>query len=172
MAIAEQENNPRRKGMDLEKLYQILNVTTVMLRKGEEVEVEDASGVQRVDVYAMPHESEAAPEIEKVDVSFVVIGVEKQTAEEIRPGLIEILDAYPQPERLKGGPSYIEVGAELGSQDAAFRLFALGQVLGFWEVITPEKLGITGSQARELAGMGMVMISGYNPDGAPSQATK
>jgi hypothetical protein len=38
-------------------------------------------------------------------------------------------------------------------------LFALGKVLGLWDVITPEAFGIYGAGADELAGMGMVMFS-------------
>ena len=75
--------------------------------------------------------------------------------------LIAILKTYPQPERLAGGPSYIEVGGEIGDQGAAFQLFALGKVLGLWDIITPEKLGITGPEANQMAGMGFVMMSGF-----------
>lgn len=33
--------------------------------------------------------------------------------------------------------------------------------LDLWTVITPEALGIVGEEAQKLAGMGMVMISGF-----------
>lgn len=111
--------------MNLKRLYEILNETTVQLRKGEMVHGE--GGVLRID--AMPHVSEAQPHIEKVDLEFLVIGVDKAAAEKHRTELISILKTYPDPDRLAGGPSYIEVGAEIGDQGAAFQLFALGKMM-------------------------------------------
>ncbi len=43
----------------------------------------------------------------------------------------------------------------------ALRLFALGKVLGFWNIITPETLGFKGEAADEFAGKGFVMMGGY-----------
>jgi hypothetical protein len=147
--------------MDLNKLHDILRETTCQLRKGEEVEKRQEIGLDITEIYAMPHEAEARPDLEKVDCEFVVIGVDKAKADEHRAEFIELLNSYPNPERLAGGPSYIEVGAEIGDQGAAFQLFALGQVLGLWSVITPASMGITGPEARQLAGSGFVMMSGY-----------
>lgn len=152
----------RSGGMNLNRLHELLRETTSTFRKGQEVEEREVGNVRVVEVYAMPHESEAPESIEKVDVHFLTIGVNKPRAVAIREELAGILNGYPQPERLAGGPSYIELGAEIGSQDAALRLFAVGKVLGFWDVITPRAMGITGPQADELAGSGMVMITGYN----------
>ena len=114
-----------------------------------------------VHIYAMPHEAQAKDGIEKVDCHFIVVGVDKSKAEERKNELIAILKTYPQPERLAGGPSYIEVGGEIGDQGAAFQLFALGKVLGLWDIITPEKLGFTGPEADQMAGRGFVMMSGF-----------
>ncbi len=162
--------------LDIDKLYRILVETTCQLRKGDEIEgtPELVDAIKRGDedlpggvaeIYAMPHEREALAGIEKVDCEFVVIGVDKAKAEERRGELMEILNSYPQPERLAGGPSYIEVGAEIGDQVAAFQLFALGKALGLWSVITPATMGITGPEARQMAGSGFVMIGGYRaPD--------
>ena len=74
---------------------------------------------------------------------------------------MEILRGYPEPERLAGGPSYIEIGGVLGDQQEAFLLFALGKVLGLWSVITPATLGFEGPEADQLAGAGMVNMSGF-----------
>lgn len=163
--------------MDLDRLYKILGETTVQLRKGEvfhgDKPLVDAikaaktpedfeklpGGVVTID--AMPHVSEAKPNIEKVDLEFLVIGVNRAKAEGHRAELVEILKTYPQPERLAGGPSYIEVGAEIGDQGAAFQLFALGKVLGLWDVITPKSMGFEGAEAAQMAGAGFVMMSGF-----------
>lgn len=162
--------------MDLERLYKILGETTVQLRKGEVLHGDkplvDAikaaktpedfeklpGGVVTID--AMPHESEATG-VEKIDLEFVVIGVDRAKAEQHKAEFISILKAYPQPERLAGGPSYIEVGAEIGDQGAAFQLFALGKVLGLWDVITPKSMGFEGEEAAQMAGAGFVIMSGF-----------
>lgn len=153
--------------MDITKLYQILRETTVQFRKGEIVQERHKGAIHVTEIFAMPHESEAPDDMEKVDLHFVVIGVKRSEAEARRADLVELLAQYPQPDRLAGGPSFIEVGARVEDQGAALCLFALGQTLGLWRVVTPESLGITGPGADELAGRGMVMISGYTPQPAP-----
>lgn len=143
--------------MNTSRLYEILQATTVQLRKGEVVEKDG----NVTTINAMPHVDEAKPEVERVDMEFLVIGVDKTAAEVHRDELVSILNTYPEPERLAGGPSYIEVGAVIGDQGAAFQLFALGKALGLWDVITPAKLGMTGDMARQMAGQGYIMMSGY-----------
>jgi hypothetical protein len=152
--------------MNLDRLYEILSETTIQLRKGEVVTEEDKPGVHVMTIDMMPHQNEAKPEIEKVDMEFLVIGVDKAKAESHKSELIELLNTYPNPEQLAGGPSYITVGAEIGDQGAAFQLFALGKVLKLWDVITPALLGVTGNKARDMAGSGFIMISGYRPQQA------
>lgn len=159
--------------MNLNRLYEILAETTTELRKGEVFEgtsslveqakagTDELKGGGTLEVYAMPHVDEAKPGLEKVDVEFMVIGVDKAIAERHRGELVKLLNKYPNPERLAGGPSYIEVGGVLGSQSAAFQLFALGKVLGLWDVITPATMGFTGLEARDMAGKGFVMMSGF-----------
>lgn len=161
--------------MDLSRLYKILDETTVQLRKGDVIEgspelVEAFKAGETdtrklpggvLEIYAMPHESEAAADIDKVDLVFLTIGVSRAKAQEHRAELITLLDSYPQPARLAAGPSYIEVGGEIGDQGAAFQLFALGKTLGLWEIITPASFGMTGEEARQSAGLGYIMITGY-----------
>lgn len=158
--------------MDLDRLYKILDDATCELRKGDVFEGTDALLEQAkqgaelnvggvLHVYAMPPLSGADPEDILVDVEFIVIGVNPQIAERYRDEFLRILREYPEPSRLAGGPSYIEVGAEVGSQSGALRLFALGKALGLWEVITPSTMGFAGVEAREMAGRGFVMITGF-----------
>lgn len=149
--------------MDLNKLREILKETTIQLRKGEAVEERQSGRVQVVEIFNMPHESEVN-NIEKIDCHFITIGVHKDIAEQYRDELNEILKTYPSPERLAGGPSYIEVGGVIGDQGTALQLFALGQVLNLWKIITPKTLGFSGKEANALAGQGMVMISGFKVD--------
>ena len=152
--------------MDVNRLYEILNDCTVQLRKGEAVQQRTVGSLAVTEVFAMPHEFEVTGELEKVDLHFITVGVEKAAAERHRAELMSILETYPEPERLAGGPSYIEVAAAVGDQGAALQLFALGYTLGLWTIITPERLGISGAEATEMAGRGLVMITGFTALGA------
>lgn len=148
--------------MDTKKLREIILAATTQFRKGEAVETKPVGiASQSISVYAMPHQREAADGLTMIDCHFITVGVDQKVAEACRNSLIECLSGYPQPERLAGGPSYIEVGGVLGDQGMALRLFALGAPLDLWKLITPRTLGITGSAADELAGGGLVMISGF-----------
>ncbi len=155
------ERKTSEGAFDLEGLYQIIEEVTTEFRKGEEVVESQVGGVKRVDVYAMPHESEVPEDLERIDVHFITVGVAKEKAETQKDRFVGILRGYPQPDRLAGGPSYIEVGGVVGSQDVALRMFALGEVLGLWQVITPKTLGLAGEDADRFAGRGLVMMSGF-----------
>ena len=144
--------------MDTAKLYEILRKTCSQLRKGEVVE--HSPGV--TEVYMMPKEDDPAfAEQVKVNMHFITVAVNKTVAEAERDSLIELLNNWPEPEMLAGGPSYIAVGGVIGDQGAAFELFALGKVLGIWDIITPEVFGIKGEQADQMAGAGYIMCTGY-----------
>jgi hypothetical protein len=149
------------KMFDVTKLHSILRDTTCQLRKGQRIETRKKPGLLITELYFMPHEDEPeANNLEKIDLEFVTIGVDRGKAIEYKDALIDILDSYPN-DRLSGGPSYIEVGAEIGDQGAAFQLFALGKVLGLWDIITPRSFGFKGKEAKEIAGRGLIMITGY-----------
>lgn len=148
--------------MNLERLYFILKESTFPIRKGDSVVHSEIDGIPVTEIFNMPSE----PTFDdnnffEVDCIFLAIAVDKKKADEHKEELIEILKTYPEPERLAGGPSYIEVGGILGDQGAAFQLFALGKYLGLWEIITPKSFFIEGKQVLELAGMGLIMISGF-----------
>src|ERR1700733_2312134 len=158
--------------MDLVKLHDILRDTTIQLRKGEAIHgtPELVGAIERGDEHLpggvvtfdmMPAVTEAPPELERIDMEFLVIGVDKAKAEARRSEFVDVMQGYPDLERLAGGPSYIEVGAEIGDQGVAFQLFALGKTLGMWDVITPAKLGFSGEEAKQMAGAGFVMMTGY-----------
>lgn len=135
---------------------------TSVYRKGPRYNVHRTAGVEVHEIYGFPHQDEIPDGIPTVDCHFVTVAVDPELAERARPELEAWLKSYPEPDRLKGGPSYIEIAALGGiEQETAFRIFALGQVLGLWQVLTPERLGITGVEADRLAGSGMVMISGW-----------
>lgn len=95
---------------------------------------------------------------------FVDVVVDKARAEQYRGALAEQMRAYPQPERLAGGPSYIELAPNMGmEQEGALRVMALGKTLGMWDVMSAKTLGMDDATARQMAGQGFLMISGYKP---------
>jgi hypothetical protein len=149
------------KRMNLARLYAIIDETTIQYRKGAAVIHRQEGRVAVTEVFAMPHidEALARDDLVKVDVEFMVIAVDKAKAEQRKDELLAILKTYPQPDRLAAGPSYIEMGGVLGDQGVALRLFALGQVLGLWSVLTT--FGIEGEDARKMAGQGLVMMTGH-----------
>lgn len=147
--------------MDLNRLHEIIEATTRPLRKGHMVTEQNVGGIAVKEVYGYPHES-TEPDLKKVDVEFFVVGVDAAAAEKRKAELVALLDVFDEA-NLKNGPSYMTVGGALGSQQAAFQLFALGEVLGLWSVITPATFGLTGPEAKEAAGKGYIMISGYSP---------
>jgi hypothetical protein len=68
---------------------------------------------------------------------------------------------------LAEGQSYIALAEKLGDQGLALTVMAVGEVAGFWTIITPEKLSLSGDTAHQLAGVGFVMTSGFNHPKAP-----
>ncbi|MBU0534911.1 hypothetical protein KKC62_01960 [Patescibacteria group bacterium] len=107
-------------------------------------------------------EKEDSPDTTVVQIHNLKVAVNTPKAQANKDSLKQLLAGYEGPHALSEGPSYIEVGAVIGSQRTAFILFAVGKALGFWDVITPATLGITGKDANDLAGSGMIMLSGCN----------
>jgi hypothetical protein len=150
--------------MNSKKLYSILNETTQVYRKGAEVQEREVGNVNVTEVFGYPHTSDAPEEstYEKVDMIFVDVVVDKVKAAKRKEELERILADYPQPERLAGGPSYIELSPNCGlEQEGGLRLMALGKVLGLWEIVNGKVLGTSDEEALILAGNGFIMITGY-----------
>ena len=96
-----------------------------------------------------------------VNVHFFWVSARNNPTKEELKALL--LAQYPNPDRLKDGPSYIEIGGVLGDQGLALLLIGLGQLVGLWKAITPEVLGMSGPMAQQMAGSGFVMMSGVQP---------
>lgn len=148
-------------------LNDILSECTNAVRKGPEVTAEDKGDVKVVEVYAMPdleelRENNGDKDFYIADCHFIQVAVDKAKAEELREEFEAWVEEYPHPEHFKNGTSYITVGANIGDQQAAFELFALGEALGMWDIMTPQSvLGITGNLADKMAGNGLIGVSGY-----------
>lgn len=150
--------------MNARRLYEILQDATRVYRKGEAVERRQMGNVEVVEVFGYEHTDNASAEdnFEKVDMVFVDVVVDKARAEQYRQSLINILEDYPQPEKLAGGPSYIELAPNLGmEQEGTLRLMALGEALGLWGVVSGKTMGMDDVTTMELAGRGFLMITGY-----------
>ena len=145
--------------MDLEFLYRILKETTVPLRKGEIQTERIVGNVKVIEYYGMPHVNERQ-NLEKVDMHYIVVGVDKEKADLYRREFIRVIKTYPDLNRFREGLSYIEIGGIVDSQEAALQLMALGKVLGLWNIMTPEKMGAPTDMRDELAGRGFILITG------------
>jgi hypothetical protein len=153
--------------MDTQQLYDIVQNSTRVFRKGAEVERRQVGRINVVELFGYEHtdKAPAGDNFEKVDMVFVDVVVDRTKAEQYREALTTILKDYPQPERLAGGPSYIELAPNLGmQQEGALRVMALGKALGLWNVLSAKTLGMDDIQAREFAGSGFLMISEYKPN--------
>ncbi len=152
--------------MQTEKLYQILQDSTRVYRKGEAIERRQVENVDVIELFGYDHTSKAptADNFNKVDMVFVDVVVDRARAELYRTDLTKILRDYPQPERLAEGPSYIELAPNLEmEQESALRLMALGKTLEMWDVVSAKIFGMDDAKARQMAGQGFLMISGYKP---------
>lgn len=99
--------------MNLDRMHAILADCCHQFRKGPEITERQTPALKIVTVQLMPHAEEAAAELEKIDVHFFIVGIDKPAAERHRAELLELLAAYPEPRELASGPSYIAVGARL-----------------------------------------------------------
>ncbi len=151
--------------MQTQKLNQILEESTYVYRKGEVVEERQEGNVNVTEFFRYPHTSKAPVNgVDKIDMIFVDVVVDKERAEQYRKDITDILKDYPQQERLVGGPSYIELAPNLGmEQEGTLRLMALGKSLGLWKILSGKTFGMNENEARKLAGSGFLMISGYKP---------
>lgn len=103
---------------------------------------------------------------EAIDVGFTYVHVndEAVTDSDIREALLDALD-YGEGEftrvdqlRFETGLGYIELGAWLGNQSVALAFMGLVEYFNLADVMTPARLGITGDEAKEMMGMGLVML--------------
>jgi hypothetical protein len=146
--------------MDFAALYEILEETTMPFRNGPAVVQQGGT----TEIYAMPHVSEAPPDIDLVDVHFMTVGVDLAKAKARRAEFVDMLKHWPDRESLAAGPSYISVGGMIDDQEAALKMFALGQSLGLWMVVTPKALRLEGQMAELAAGRGYIMITGFREE--------
>jgi len=150
--------------MDLEKLYNIIQDSTEVFRKGAIIGKNEIENIKVKEIYGYKHTNESPIDenFDKIDMVFVDIVVNKKNAKKYEKDLIAQLNSYPQPDRLASGPSYIELAGAIGiEQEGVLRLMALGKVLELWNIVSGKTIGIDEATAKEMAGQGFLMISGY-----------
>lgn len=151
--------------MNSEKFYDLIGETTEVYRKGDLVEKKEIGNLEVIEYFGYPSikDSINGNNYEKVDMVFVDVLVDKEKAKERKEELENLLKEYPEPGRLSGGPSYIELAYTLGcEQEAALRFMALGDSLDLWKVMSGKTLGLSENETLNMAGLGFLMISGYN----------
>src|SRR5258708_32527888 len=142
--------------MNVDRIRQIVAATTREFQKENLV----TEGWNVAEIWAMPPIDAVPPGLNMVDVHFMTIGVDVSQAAAIKDELVTLLSEYP---KFCQGPSYIEIGAALDSQEDALRLLALGEALGLSQVITPARMGIRGRLAEEIASAGLISVTGFHP---------
>jgi hypothetical protein len=143
-----------------ERLYEILNQCTVQVRVGDVVKHEKVGALDVTTFDAMPSEADLVDNLKVIDMILLKVGVDPVRAAAVKDEFVGLIE--PLRPMLESGPSYIAIGGELGDQGAAFQFMALGEVLGLWKVVTPRTLGMADdAAAKNAAGIGYVMISGY-----------
>ena len=90
---------------------------------------------------------------DKIEIPMKV-AVHRKNAEKWKDKLISILKELPRPNKTGMIYNYINVGAIVGGQNIAFRLFALGEFLGLWRIQTPQRLGFSSKEANRMCGYG------------------
>lgn len=149
----------------IKELAALVRQSTIVFRKGDVITVEEKGDLRVISIDNFPPIPSHG---EWIDCHFVGVGFTEMAAdkEQFAGILSKALDSPgcygPMPaETLEGGPSYINVGGWIGDQTLAFQLMALMEHYGMGEVVTPAKLHITGEQADQLAGGGMIYIAKF-----------
>jgi hypothetical protein len=95
-----------------------------------------------------------------VDVFFFKVAAKHEpSADQLKKLIRDHAGVHCDLDPLDGGEhSYINVGGWIGSQQIALLFIALGQLVGLWDVLTPNLLPVDDETKQQMAGMGMVSI--------------
>jgi hypothetical protein len=108
-------------------------------------------------------------EYAEIKVGNLTMYFHKETAQRWEDSFRDFVNTYNRasdemPEAvspLTEGPSYIHLGAALGSQRDAFIFMGLGQYYGLWRTFTPSDLNFSPEETAALMGMGFICLTGY-----------
>lgn len=104
----------------------------------------------------------SAPDPQGHTVDMVFFKVAKKngaTPEDFRKATAEHRGEFAEVDPFDGKEhSYLELGGWIGDQGLAMQYMALGVSLGVFKLLSPAMLGMTGNEALQLAGMGLLSI--------------
>lgn len=146
--------------MDKARLMNVLNDSTCFVSKGEKTQ-RKLPGIP-VLLWGLLL-SATDPSIEKfqlVDCHFVTVAVNPEQAQAHKQDFIELLEQFPDYQKLQDGPSYKHVASIVGDDMTALRVFGLGQTLGLWNVILPDQF-VEPELVDEAADLGLIVTTGY-----------
>ena len=162
--------------IDVDRIKALVLSTTTVYRKDAKIYIngkpvtelpEHPQGV--VEIFDYPEVGSATAPF--VDMHFVYVSV--QETDGLKDAFVDALDDGTFPEygtNVSNGLSYIQIGAELFSQELALRFMALGIHLGLWELGKPSTLfGIDQAAEDNLIGLGFLYAIGWQaPVGSES----
>jgi len=157
----------------MKTIREIITSTCATFRKGSDLIVngEAASDEDRatmestgtvagggvVEMFLMPPAEAASDKLTMIDVHFLMIGVDLEKAQELKPDFVAWLKENI-PNWIEGEISYIQMGGIVEDQQYALCIFAIGEALGMWRVLTPARMGIPEPLRDMMAGNGFVSI--------------
>ncbi|MDA2921889.1 hypothetical protein MYX07_01340, partial [Patescibacteria group bacterium AH-259-L07] len=163
--------------MELKRLYEILSEITETARPGEDAGNKKRSSLEKqkdlmlkahglkkvrgkfIQRPAKPDVFEVEEGVIRVDCHYHIIDVDKAKAEKYYDKIITAIRTHIPQEDFDPDLDYKVAGKKIGGTSPAFRLFAVGHVLGLWRIVTPKTLGITNPQeADQMADAGLIMV--------------
>lgn len=156
--------------MDRTRLMEVLNNSTCLISKGE-ITQRKVAGIPVLLWGLLLSETDSEWEkFQQVDCHFIKVGVNEQQAKKDRQAFLEILESYPDAQRLAEGPSYKHVANIVGDELTALRMFGLGQVLGLWEVLLPDQFDVPPDLVDQAVDLGLIVTTGYEKTRGTSTA--
>lgn len=149
--------------MNVIRLKNLLKNTTVVLSNGKLTDKYLLElGVPQVLLEGIPSREDFSVDssAEVVDCYLLSVAVAKYKATEIRQEFMDALSTGDS-DVLSTGPSYTQLVPLLGDALPVLQLFAVGQCLELWQVLTPNDFNLKPGERDAAALLGMVNITGY-----------
>jgi hypothetical protein len=147
--------------VDKARLMEVLNDSTCLLTNGARTERKMPGIPILLWGLLLSPLDPSAQHFQQVDCHFITVGVNPAQAEAHRQDFIDLLEQFPDAQKLYDGPSYKYVASIVGDEMTALRIFGLGQTLGLWDVLLPDQFGVDPTLIDEVAELGLIVVTGY-----------
>lgn len=153
--------------MNIIKLKEILQETTVVLSKGEPTFRHlEAMGVPRALWKTLPYDHDLPGlgtrlDWHVTDCQFLSIATLLNSAPRRLQAFTKLLEEDALKSVLSDGPSYKHLVPLLGDDISALQFCGLGEAYGLWSVLLPKDLGVPGDYYDTAAALGWLCITGY-----------